>query len=120
MEELVGRVKEPGRYPLSKDPAPKGRSLFGLVTTSSAFQDDGALVHTALEAFQGEPVHVIATMHAGIPDGLQVPANATAARFIPHNAVLGRAADAVTHGAQAAADAIEARLLRSSTHRHGF
>lgn len=69
-----------------------------LVTTSSEFQDDGDLVLTALEAFRNEPVHVVATMPAGVPEGLQVPANATVREFIPHGAVLGRAAVAVTHG----------------------
>jgi MGT family glycosyltransferase len=69
-----------------------------LVTTSSEFQDDGVLVRTALEAFRDEPVHVVATMPAGIPDGLDVPANATVVDFVPHNAVLDRAAVAVTHG----------------------
>ena len=69
-----------------------------LVTTSSEFQDDGILVRTALEAFQDEPVHVVATMPAGIPAGLEIPANVTVKEFVPHSAVLGRAAVAVTHG----------------------
>lgn len=69
-----------------------------LVTTSSEFQDDGILVRTALEAFRDEPVHVVATMPAGIPAGLEIPANATVKEFVPHSAVLGRAAVAVTHG----------------------
>ena len=69
-----------------------------LVTTSSEFQDDGILVRTALEAFRDEPVHVVATMPAGIPEGLEIPANATVEEFVPHSAVLGRAAVAVTHG----------------------
>ncbi|MFB8368061.1 glycosyltransferase [Pseudarthrobacter sp. NPDC055928] len=38
----------------------------------------------------------------GIPDGLQVPANATVKEFVPHSAVLGRAAVAVTHGGMGA------------------
>lgn len=82
-----------------------------LVTTSSEFQDDGALVRTALEAFRGEPVHVIATMPAGVPEGLQVPANATVAGFIPHSAVLGRAAVAVTHGGMGATQKALARSV---------
>jgi MGT family glycosyltransferase len=73
-----------------------------LVTTSSEFQDDGILVRTALEAFRDEPVHVVATMPAGIPDGLQVPANATVKEFVPHSAVLGHATVAVTHGGMGA------------------
>ncbi|HJV98273.1 MAG TPA: nucleotide disphospho-sugar-binding domain-containing protein, partial [Arthrobacter sp.] len=73
-----------------------------LVTTSSEFQDDGVLVRTALEAFRGEPVHVVATMPAGVPAGLDIPGNATVKAFVPHNTVLARAAVAVTHGGMGA------------------
>ena len=69
-----------------------------LVTTSSEFQDDGALVRTALEALADEPVTVVATMPAGVPDDLVVPANARVERFVPHGPILERAAVAVTHG----------------------
>ena len=69
-----------------------------LVTTSSEFQDDGALVRTALEALADEPVTVVATMPAGVPDDLVVPANARVERFLPHGPILERAAVAVTHG----------------------
>lgn len=80
-----------------------------LVTTSSEFQDDGILVRTALEAFRDEPVHVVATMPAGIPAGLEIPANATVKEFVPHGAVLGRAAVAVTHGGMGATQKALAR-----------
>ncbi len=69
-----------------------------LVTTSSEFQDDGVLVRTALEALADEPVTVVATMPAGVPDDLVVPANARVERFLPHGPILERAAVAVTHG----------------------
>jgi MGT family glycosyltransferase len=69
-----------------------------LVTTSSEFQDDGVLVRTALEALADEPVTVVATMPAGVPDDLVVPANARVERFVPHGPLLERAAVAVTHG----------------------
>lgn len=69
-----------------------------LVTTSSEFQDDGVLVRTALEALAEEPVSVVATMPAGVPDDLVVPANARVERFLPHGPLLQRAAVAVTHG----------------------
>src|SRR6185312_5683135 len=69
-----------------------------LVTTSSEFQDDGVLMRTALEALRDEPVHVVATMPSGLAPDLDVPPNATVADFIPHSAVLERAAVAVTHG----------------------
>ena len=69
-----------------------------LVTTSSEFQDDGVLVRTALEALADEPVTVVVTMPAGVPDDLVVPANARVERFLPHGPILERAAVAVTHG----------------------
>jgi MGT family glycosyltransferase len=80
-----------------------------LVTTSSEFQDDGVLVRTALEALRDEPVHVVATMPSGVGPGLDVPANATVAEFIPHSAVLERAAVAVTHGGMGATQKALAR-----------
>jgi MGT family glycosyltransferase len=73
-----------------------------LVTTSSEFQDDGVLVRTALEALAEEPVSVVATMPAGVPDDLVVPANARVERFLPHGPLLERAAVAVTHGGMGA------------------
>ena len=73
-----------------------------LVTTSSEFQDDGVLVRTALEALADEPVTVVATIPAGIPDDLAVPANARVERFLPHGPLLERAAVAVTHGGMGA------------------
>ena len=73
-----------------------------LVTSSSEFQDDGDLVRTALAALADEPVTVVATMPAGVPDDLVVPANARVERFLPHGPLLERAAVAVTHGGMGA------------------
>ncbi len=73
-----------------------------VVTTSSEFQDDGVLARTALEALAGEPVSVVVTMPAGVPDDLVVPANVRVARFLPHGPLLERAAVAVTHGGMGA------------------
>ena len=73
-----------------------------LVTTSSEFQDDGRLVRTALEALADEPVTVVATVPAGDLEGFAVPRNAHVERFVPHSAVLGRAACAITHGGMGA------------------
>lgn len=73
-----------------------------LVTTSSEFQDDGVLVRTALDALRDEPVHVVATMPAGVDPGVDVPGNATVVPFLPHNAVLDRAVLAITHGGMGA------------------
>jgi len=69
-----------------------------LVSTSSIRQGDAVLGVTALEALADEPVHVVATFPAGVPEGLRVPANATVHQFVPHDAVLERAVCAVTHG----------------------
>lgn len=79
-----------------------------LVTTSSEFQDDGALVETALEALADEPVHVVATMPAGARR-LDVPANAHVVEFLPHGVVLDRAVCAVTHGGMGATQKALAR-----------
>lgn len=73
-----------------------------LVTTSSEFQDDGALVRVALQALADEPVAVVATVPAGDPADYRVPANARVERFVPHGPVLERAACAVTHAGMGA------------------
>ncbi|MGN6256915.1 MAG: glycosyltransferase [Solirubrobacterales bacterium] len=71
-----------------------------LVTTSTEFQDDDRLVEVALEALEGEPLHVVAT----------VPSRATGAAadgatilpFAPHSPILARCACAITHGGMGA------------------
>ena len=73
-----------------------------LVTTSSIRQADARLGLTALRALADEPVHVVATFPAGVPDGLVVPPNATVRRFVPHGPVLDRAVCAITHGGMGA------------------
>jgi MGT family glycosyltransferase len=80
-----------------------------LVTTSSEFQDDGALVSTALDALAGEPFHVVATMPAAGAARLSVPANATVLPFAPHGPILERAACAITHGGMGATQKALAR-----------
>lgn len=69
-----------------------------LVSTSSLPQADVVLGATALEALAEEPVHVVATFPAGVPDRVGRPANATVRQFVPHDAVLDRAVCVVTHG----------------------
>jgi UDP:flavonoid glycosyltransferase YjiC (YdhE family) len=73
-----------------------------LVTTSSEEQADANLVTTAMTALADEPVHVVATVPAGQPDGVTAPPNATVHRFVPHGLVLDRAVCAVTHGGMGA------------------
>jgi UDP:flavonoid glycosyltransferase YjiC (YdhE family) len=73
-----------------------------LVTTSSEFQDDHRLVQVTLQALAEEPVAVVATVPAGDPPAVRLPANARVERFLPHGLVLDRAVCAVTHGGMGA------------------
>jgi MGT family glycosyltransferase len=69
-----------------------------LVTTSSDRQADTQLPIAAMAALASEPVHLVVTYPAGVPDGIAVPANATVHGFVPHGMVLDRAVAAITHG----------------------
>jgi MGT family glycosyltransferase len=73
-----------------------------LVTTSSERQADEKLALTAMTALADEPVHVVATVLAGLPDEVAAPANATVCGFVSHGMVLDRAVCAVTHGGMGA------------------
>ena len=68
-----------------------------LVATSSEFQEDGRLVHAALEALADQPFTVVATLPAGSPGYFRLPANARVERFIAHAPLLDRAVCAITH-----------------------
>ena len=80
-----------------------------LVTTSSEKQADEKLVPTAIAALADEPVHVVATLPAGQPEGVTTSLNATVCRFVPHGVVLDRAVCAVTHGGMGATQKALAR-----------
>lgn len=80
-----------------------------LVTTSSEYQADEALVRAALEGLADEPFTVVATMPAGVDGGLRVPANARVVDFVPHGAVLDRTVVAITHGGMGATQKALAR-----------
>jgi UDP:flavonoid glycosyltransferase YjiC (YdhE family) len=69
-----------------------------LVTTSTEHQADAPLPQAVMTVMRERPVHVVATFPCGVPDGIDVPDNATVERFVPHGAVLDRAVCAVTHG----------------------
>jgi MGT family glycosyltransferase len=69
-----------------------------LVTASTEFQDDAKLIRCALEAFAGRPYAVVATSAAHDPADFDVPANARVERFLPHGAILRRAAAVISHG----------------------
>jgi MGT family glycosyltransferase len=75
-----------------------GRSLV-LVATSSEYQADEVLAQAAFDAFADDPnVTVVATVPSGRIEGLRVPANGRAERFLPHGRLLPHAAAAITHG----------------------
>jgi MGT family glycosyltransferase len=69
-----------------------------LLSASTEFQDDGALIETALAALADEPYAVIATTAAHDPGSFQSPANARVERFLPHTPILRRASVAICHG----------------------
>lgn len=80
-----------------------------LVTTSSEYQADEALVRAALDGLQDEPYTVVATMPAGVQSLGAIPANARVLDFVPHGPVLERTAVAVTHGGMGATQKALAR-----------
>jgi MGT family glycosyltransferase len=80
-----------------------------LVTTSSQKQADAKLVETAMTALADEPVHVVATLPAGLPSDVTLAPNATVCEFVPHGPVLDRAVCAVTHGGMGATQKALAR-----------
>lgn len=69
-----------------------------LVTASSEFQRDNALVETTLQGLRSDDVHVVGTTVAHDPESFNVPANAHLARWLPHGPVIQRAACVVCHG----------------------
>jgi MGT family glycosyltransferase len=80
-----------------------------LVTTSSQKQADADLVMAAMTALADEPVHVVATLPAGLPSDVTVTPNATVLEFVPHGPVLDRAVCAITHGGMGATQKALAR-----------
>jgi MGT family glycosyltransferase len=69
-----------------------------LLSASTEFQDDGALIESGLEALAGEPYAVIATTAAHDPARFRVPPNARVERFLPHSPILRRASAVICHG----------------------
>lgn len=68
-----------------------------LVTCSTLFQDDRRLADVACEAFAGAPYDVVVTTGEIDPASVRAPANVRVERFVPHTAVLDRAACLVCH-----------------------
>jgi MGT family glycosyltransferase len=69
-----------------------------LVTASSEFQRDDALVETTLQAMRSDDVRVVATTVAHDPQRFDVPTNARVARWLPHGPVIRKAGCVVCHG----------------------
>jgi MGT family glycosyltransferase len=69
-----------------------------LLSVSTEFQDDGALIETGLEALAAEPYAVIATTAAHDPARFCAPPNARVERFLPHSPILRQASAVVCHG----------------------
>lgn len=69
-----------------------------LVTASSEFQRDDALVATALQALGPEDVRVVITTVAHDPGRFPAAANAIVTRWLPHGPLIRRAACVVCHG----------------------
>lgn len=69
-----------------------------LVTASTDFNDDGAMIQMALETLADEDVFVVATTAALDPSRFTAPANARVERFIPHGPIVARASCVLCHG----------------------
>jgi MGT family glycosyltransferase len=69
-----------------------------LVTCSTELQRDKRLVRVALEALPAAGMSVIATVAAHDPDAFQAGPRGRVVRFMPHDAILRRAACVVCHG----------------------
>lgn len=71
-----------------------------LVTCSTDYQGDEALAAAAIEALRDEPVRVVVTLGDAAQGAASLPLadNARVERFVPHDAILERAAVVVAHG----------------------
>jgi MGT family glycosyltransferase len=68
------------------------------VAISSEYQRDDELVRTAFDSMRDEDVTVVVSTAAHDPDSFDVPANGRVARWLPHGAIVPRAACVVCHG----------------------
>jgi MGT family glycosyltransferase len=69
-----------------------------LVTCSTERQRDKRLLHVALEALPAAGISVIGTSAAHDPNTFTAPPGSRVVRFVPHEAILQRAACVVCHG----------------------
>jgi MGT family glycosyltransferase len=69
-----------------------------VVSVSSEYQADGALIETALDALADEDVEVVVTTGAHSPAGFRAPANARVVPWAAHGPLVRRAACVLCHG----------------------
>jgi MGT family glycosyltransferase len=95
------RLVGPGLWspPSSTRPLPSSEKPVVLVTCSTEFQDDGALIRAAIEAYGTDAGVSLVCTTAGVdPAQFIVPTGVVVERFIPHAALVPRAGVVVCHG----------------------
>ncbi|NQU37483.1 MAG: glycosyltransferase [Actinobacteria bacterium] len=86
----------PGQVPDWLQDMPRPRVL---VSVSTEFQEDGAIIETALAALAGEPGSLIVTTAAIDPEKFSAPNDRVRiTRFLPHAQVIPKMDVVVTHG----------------------
>ena len=70
-----------------------------LVSLSTTYQEQEDLIQRILDAVDGLPVHVLATLgHAISPERFHAPSNSRLVPFAPHGQILPHTALVITHG----------------------
>ncbi len=78
---------------------PPGEEPLILVAPSTAHDSDNHLVRTALAAFAGEPVRVVATTNRVVPQRpIEVPANAVLVDWLSYSQLMPAASLVISHG----------------------
>ena len=78
---------------------PRGDRPLVLVAPSTAHDSENHLVRTALKAFAGEPVRVVATTNRVVPQHpIEVPANAVLVDWLSYSQLMPAASLVVSHG----------------------
>ncbi len=78
---------------------PPGDHPLVLIAPSTAHDSENHLVRTALKAFAGEPVRVVATTNRVVPQHpIEVPANAVLVDWLSYNQLMPAASLVVSHG----------------------
>jgi UDP:flavonoid glycosyltransferase YjiC (YdhE family) len=91
---------------------PPGERPLILVAPSTAHDSTNHLVRTALRAFAGEPVRVVATTNRVVPQRpIEVPANAVLVDWLSYSQLMPAAALVISHGGHGTA----ARALGAGT-----